>query len=66
MVLHVLVRRFFSHLAADRMTGGALRDDDDLSRDLQLLEVTQVPDLSGGMWLIVDRRPSAHESTGPG
>jgi hypothetical protein len=54
MVLPDWVRRFFSP-PADRRAGGATRNDDDLGPDLQLLEVAQVPDLSGGMWLILDR-----------
>jgi hypothetical protein len=67
MILPDWVRRLFSSHPADRLTGGAARNEDDLGPDLQLLEVAQVPDLSGGMWLIVDRESSvqARESAGP-
>ena len=67
MVLPDWVRRFFSTDPAGRTSSDASREDDRLGPDLQLLEVAQVPDLSGGLWLIVDRTASARapESAGP-
>ena len=58
MVLPDWVRRFFSTPPADSTASDSPRDGDGLASDLQLLEVAQVPDLGGGIWLIVDRASS--------
>ena len=58
MILPDWVRRLFSNQSADPTTTGVPLAADDPGPDLQLLEVAQVSDLSGGMWLIVDRGPT--------